>query len=204
MRKRTWTDARLKAGFDQFLAENHRLPRAHEIDDLTNLPSARTIQKYYGGLRTLRQRLGYEETDFGCGTQRSVVTQLVGVRGRQLEQELESQLHERFGSSCVQTEKIFLDRSRVDFYVVTNTGAFGVDIFFPATIRTMQNIINIKMKKYQFFNEPLYLVVANPAIKQVHLNHYARRRKQPFNDNTKLVTLIKFKRILSQYESINT
>ncbi len=201
MRKPEWSDKTLKAGFEKFLKVNGRLPRAHEVDSLPYLPSARTIQKRYGGLKTLRERLGYEETNFGAGEHRSAIAHEVGPRGRELEIVLEEKLQHFFGERSVHTEKIFHGKQRVDFYVFSLSGNFGVDIFFPATVRTMQNNINIKMKKYQFFIEPLYLVVANPAINQRELNRYAKNRRVPFNETIKLVTLNKFIRTLSEYEA---
>jgi hypothetical protein len=200
MRKPVWTDEKIKAGFDTFRKAHDRLPRAHEIDALPYLPSSRAIQKRFGGLAALRERLGYTDTHFGTGAHRSEIAHLVGPRGRQLEIELEAQLQTRFGERSVHTEKVFHGKQRVDFYVYTLSGNFGADIFFPATVRTMQNNINIKMKKYQYFTEPLYLVVANPDISQRELNTYARSRKEPFGEQTELVTLNKFMRLLRDYE----
>jgi hypothetical protein len=200
MRKPKWSDQKLKVGFEKFRKVHHRLPRAHEVDTLPYLPSARTIQKRYGGLKALRERLGYTDTDFGAGGFRSEIAHTVGTRGRQLEIELEVALRDIFGEQSVQTEKVFNGRQRVDFYIYTPSGNFGVDVFFPATLRTMQNNINIKMKKYQYFTEPLYLVVANPEIRQDQLNRYTQNRKEPFNETTTLLTQENFLTEIQKYE----
>ncbi|MAZ29774.1 hypothetical protein CL655_00630 [bacterium] len=201
MRKRVWTDDKLKAGFDAFIAEHGRLPSSHEVDTYHLLPTARSIQKRCGGLVALRERLGYTDTHLGTGAHRSAIAYEVGIRGRQLEIELEVQLQERFGERSVHTEKIFNGKQRVDFYVYTKSGVFGADIFFPATTRTMQNNINIKMKKYQHFTEPLYLVVANPEITQTQLDTYTQNRKEPFSENISLLTQENFMTEIENYEA---
>ena len=202
MRKPVWTDEKIKAGFDIFLAEHQRLPRAHEIDALAYLPAARTIQKRFGGLAALRERLGYEDVHFGKGSHRSEIAHEVGQRGRLLETEVEQTLQEHFGAPSVHTEKVFNGKYRIDFYITTDAENFGVDVFFPATIRTMQSSINIKIRKYQFFTEPLYLVVANPLISQTQLDQYTKRRKEPFLETTSLLTYENFLDTIKHYETL--
>lgn len=200
---RGWTDAKIKAGFEQFYAEHKRLPRAHEIDELSYLPSSRAIQKRFGGLAALRERLGYDEVHFGQGIHRSEIAHAVGKRGRQLEIDVEQKLVELFGERSVHTEKIFYGKHRVDFYVFTQSGNFGVDVFYPSTVRTMQNNVNIKMKKYQYYTEPLYFVVANEEITQTQLNQYAQNRRNPFTENIKLLTLKNFMKEIKVYKAYN-
>jgi hypothetical protein len=48
-----WNNENIKAGFDRFITENGRLPTAYEIDDCSYLPSARQIQRRFGGLSNL-------------------------------------------------------------------------------------------------------------------------------------------------------
>lgn len=197
---RGWTDEKLKAGFERFLTDHNRLPTAAEIDELDYLPASRTIQKRFGGLKSLRERLGYRETHFGAGLYRSAIAHEVGPRGRNLEIELEQELHNHFGARSVHTEKVFNGKQRVDFYVYSLSGNFAADVFFPGTFRTMQNNVNIKMKKYQHFTEPLYLVVANPDILQTDLDHYSINRREPFNENTVLLTYSAFLEKIKEYE----
>jgi hypothetical protein len=200
MRKPVWTDEKLKVGFDTFLAEHGRLPKASEIDQVPYLPTSRAIQKRFGGLPALRERLGYEDTNFAIGEHRSQIAYEVGPRGRQLEIELELELQERFGERSVHTEKVFYGKQRVDFYVYTLSGQFGVDVFFPATIRSMQNNVNIKMKKYQHFTKPLYLVVANPELTQPELDAYATNKVKSFSEAVSLLTLTSFRKQIEQYK----
>lgn len=196
-----WTDEKLKEGFEAFNAEHGRLPSSHEVDLYPLLPTARSIQKRYGGLVALRKRLGYEDTHFGAGKFRSAIAHKVGARGRQLEIELETELQIQFGERSVHTEKIFHGKQRVDFYVYTTDGVFGVDVFFPATLRNLQNNTNIKMKKYCNFIEQLYLAVANKEITQAELDNYASNRREPFSENISLLTQEKFMTEIKKYKA---
>lgn len=55
MRKIIWTEEKIKIGFDRFFQENGRLPRSHEIDNLSYLPSSRLIQIKFNGLENYVQ-----------------------------------------------------------------------------------------------------------------------------------------------------
>src|SRR3989344_1797231 len=142
----SWTAEKIKAGFDRFQREHGRLPTAVEIDALPYLPSSRWIQLSFGGLEKLRSLLGYEHAHFGKGTFRSDIAHRVNTRGRREELALESVLKDSFGEMLVHTEKIFgMGKNRVDFYVYSPDGNFGIDIFYPETVKTMQSNVNIKM-----------------------------------------------------------
>jgi len=195
--KPIWTEEKIKQGFEKFRTSNGRLPKANEIDKLDYLPSSRAIQKRFGGLEALRGALGYKNTHFGKGVHRSKIATVSGQRSRELEADLEKFLHEHFGLDAVQTELAFHGKHRIDFYITTTEDKFGVDIFYAQTIRTLQSSVNIKMKKYDYFCKPLYLVVANDAITQTHLNAYSKNKELPFPDNVSFVTLTGFKKLIS-------
>lgn len=57
----TWTQEKLKIAFERYIAEYGRLPTAPEVDLTDYLPSSRQIQRSFGGLKKLRQALGYED-----------------------------------------------------------------------------------------------------------------------------------------------
>lgn len=188
-RKPIWTPQKIKKGFNQFINENGRLPKATEIDKLSYLPSSRMIQKRFGGLEKLRQELGFNVTHFGKGKHRSQIAKVVGRRGRQLEIDLEKELQNKYGELHVHTEKTFYGKQRVDFYIYCDRGNFGIDIFYPNTLATLQSNVNIKMKKYQNFTLPLYLVMANPSFTQKQLDDYTHNKKNTLPENVKLITL---------------
>jgi len=191
-RKTLWTKEKIKAGFDTFRRERGRLPTAPEIDTLDYLPSSRLIQQKFVGLESLRFSLGYDECHFGKGDYRSKIANLVNNRGRDSERKLENILRVRFGEVFVHTKKTFGNtKNRVDF-VYSPSGNFGVDVFYPETLQSMQNNVNIKVPKYRDFDEKLYLVVSNPNIEQTELYKYLLHKKKPHPRNIVFLTLASF------------
>lgn len=188
MRKRTWNEQTIKDGFERFLKEHGRLPTGHEIDTLSYLPSSRWIQLRFGGLEQVRSRLGYTLTHFGKGEARSVIAARVNARGRNEEISIEKILRKQFGEVFVHTEKMF-DRSknRVDFFVYSPDGNFGIDVFYPDTIYTLQSSLNIKQQKYKTFPHQLFLAVTNIKFTQLDLDACAATKSKPLPNNMRLL-----------------
>lgn len=194
-----WSEEKIKAGFDIFIKEHQRLPTAAEIDESPHLPSSRAIQKRYGGLVVLREKLGYAKHHFGRGDARSEIALAAKARNDAVRTELESWLLEQFGIPAVTVEYTYLGKYRVNFYIQTDSGNFAVDVFFAKTIRTLQSNINLKMKKYHCFEKPLYLVSANPEISTRQISTYCKRRKSPLPEHIQLLSLQKFKTLIQKY-----
>ena len=189
--KLQWSVEQIKKGFETFRNEHGRLPLAPEIDKLDYLPSSRQIQRKFGGLEQLRKVLGYEDTHFGKGSFRSKIATRTGVRGRDAELALEKILREKFGEVFVHTERIFDDsKNRIDFYIYSLDGNFGIDIFFTETMKDLQKNINIKIDKYKTFPHRLYLVVGTNIFSQVELDEYSNlKRKALPTVETRIVNL---------------
>ncbi len=198
-----WTLANIKAGFDKFILEEGRLPTAHEIDNTNFLPSSRQIQRGFGGLKRLRQDLGYEDIDFGSGENRSASATKSSIRGLKSEQELEIELIHQFGELYVHTEKRYgRQGSRLDFMVFTPEGNIGIDIFYPNTIRTLQSNVNIKIPKYLDFPKsvPLYFVCANLELSEDDIEYAAMHMgKMRLIPRLRVTGLVEFRNILAHY-----
>ncbi|MDO8552203.1 MAG: hypothetical protein Q7S01_01585 [bacterium] len=185
-----WTVDKIKEGFERFKNEHGRLPRALEIDQLEYLPSSRNIQKRFGGLARLRKQLGYSDVHFGKGSFRSEIASRVKDRGRKTELALEKVLRDRFGEVFVHTEKFFeSSKNRVDFYVYSPDGNFGIDVFYTDTMRYLKSNINIKMGKYRNFPIELFLVTANESLRQDDIDRYAITKLKPLPKTTRIVTM---------------
>lgn len=185
-----WTIEKIKEGFNKFHIENGRLPTAPEIDQLVYLPSSRQIQRKFGGLEKLRAVLGYKDTNFGKGEYRSQIAYRTNKKGREIELELEKILREKFNDVFVHTERIFDDsKNRVDFYVYSPSGNFGIDVFYTDTIKDLQKNINIKIDKYLHFPHELYLVVANSKFMQSELDAYSNVKTKKLPPNVSIITI---------------
>lgn len=162
-----WTDEMLKAGFERYVKENGRLPTAYEIDDTEYLPSARQIQRRFGGVSQLRKELGYGDVHFGKGDHRGDRSKVTGLRGGNAEDALETLLVNKFGELFVQSEKRFGEnRNRVDFVVYAENAVIGIDVFATDDKRTIIKNVAVKIPKYVSFPSdiPLYFVVWTKSI----------------------------------------
>jgi hypothetical protein len=196
--KNVWNERSLKEGFDRFYKENGRLPIAPEIDKLGYLPSSRHIQRKYGGLKNLRKKLGYKDTDFGSGFYRQAISSRVNKDGRDAEFELEKLLIAKFHEVFVHTEKIFdhATKNRVDFFIYSPSGNFGIDIFHTQTFKDLQKNVNIKVDKYKHFQNELYLVVANDNFSQDSINAYITGKRKLLPAEARVLNLKSFLQII--------
>lgn len=202
-----WTKEKIQTGFDRFFKENGRLPTAPEIDECDYLPSSRSIQRSFGGLRKLREDLGYEDTDFGVGKFRSALATKAGNSGLQAEVRLEKILTKLFGQVFVHTQRRYGDgKSRFDFVVYAKDVSFGVDVFSTSTTRDMQKNINLKMDRYGDFknNSILYFVVSSNKLTSSDVRNSVRNMgKLVGRDNIFVVHEDEFIKDLGSYQRIN-
>lgn len=144
-----WSKEKIKVGFERFLLENGRLPTASEVDEYEYLPTARSIQRSFGGLVKLREELGYDEHHFGKGEYRVSIAKRVGKRGFDAEDHLEKILVLQFGEIYVHVQKGYgSGRSRFDFVVYARGHTIGIDVFSSDSRQNIQKNIHLKLKKY--------------------------------------------------------
>ncbi len=187
--KKEWSSEKIKDGFERFRSLYNRLPTSPEIDSLDYLPSSRQIQRKFGGLEKLRRDLGYHNTHFGKGLYRSEIAHKSNNEGRKGEIELERILRDKFGEVFVHTEKIFdLSKNRVDFFIYTPDGNFGIDVFHTETRKDLNKNINIKLDKYANFNKKLYFVVSGNIFSQPDIDAILSLKKRTM-ENISLVNL---------------
>lgn len=203
---KNWTFDNLRDGFMYFFELNGHYPSAYEIDRFPYLPTSRSIQRSFGGLESLRTQLGYD-SHLGKGKYRSVISSRVNQRGREVELELQRVLNDHFGKMFVHAEHYSNDKnkSRLDFFIYSPDGNFGVDVFYPDTFYTFVANINIKEKKYRFSKEKIYLVVSNTSIEQAEIDRFVRDKKNPLMANIFILTMAKFlniARLQSKYIAV--
>ncbi len=197
--KGTYSIKEIKNGFERFFQENDHYPTAPEIDGCDYLPSARQIQRNYGGLPKLRKLLGLPDIHFGIGKFRSKIAHSRNKIGFDAERGLEKILIEHFGEPFVHIEKPIntLGRQRFDFFVYAEDLKFGVDVFYSETERDVQKNINIKIDNYRDTIVPIYFVLANNNIPQAALDKIvSSKSKKPLPLNIKLLTLENFMKLI--------
>ncbi len=161
-----WTKDQVIAGLLKFYEEFGRFPKASEINAYPYLPTARSIQRNFGGIQTLKDELGIKE-DYHKGKYRSELMVQVNDRGREIEEKLGSTLVRRFSEICVHREfPLTGGRQRLDFVVYSKEGRFGIDVFFAESRHSLQTNIQIKQSRYDAFSDQLLLVCGNEDICQ--------------------------------------
>jgi hypothetical protein len=146
--------------------------------DVDYLPNRKFIERDFGGLEKLRKELGYVDTHFGKKSKfRSEIAHKANTNGRNIELSLERMLKDKFGEVFIHTEKIFdTTKNRVDFYVYSSSGNFGIDVFGTETMHNLQSNMSAKLKKYSKFKEKLFFVVVSESFSQDDLDNYIKRK----------------------------
>lgn len=200
-----WTMEKMRFGFEDFYKTNNRWPTADEIDKYKILPSSRQIQRKWGGLKKLREKLGIPILDYTSGSARSDISRLVGARGKASEAELQKFLVSYFGEVFVHIEKPFDTRRHyVDFFVYAKNYSFGVDAFFPATLSNLGNIIVIKQNNYEQIPFDVYFVSMNPEISQDDIGRLMLNKKKKLNSKISVVSFNQLKKVVMQFEPLES
>lgn len=184
-RQNPWKLDELKAGLEHFLKEHKRYPTATEVDAYRYLPSARSIERSFGGLVGLRRKLGLSDThDYRFGEYSSKRAHLINTRAHATERLVYDYLVKKFGKEFVHREYFFTDdhRTRADFFIYDDGKGFCVDVFYPASPRNVSGCLNIKLKKYaglgHYLEYPIIFLQMNEAIPQERLEALLKAKKR--------------------------
>lgn len=207
-----WTIEKIKEGFEKFYEPNKRYPTAYDVDDFEFLPSARQIQRRFGGLVNLRKELGLAVENYGNGEERSGLVASFNIRGRQYENIIYILLKEHFDEKFIHIEKPtvkenhtngYNSKDRYDFYVYAKPRNFAIDVFGTNAARGVVNIMNIKEKKYRKINseENLYFIYFGNNIDKGKIESWMLTRKNKFPENWRIIDIEDFKNELLMYTS---
>ena len=194
-KQKPWTLEELKAGLEAFYKEHQHYPTATEVDKYPYLPSARSIERQFGGLVKLRQelRLG-ENFDFRTGEHSTHRAQTINKRAHITEAKVYEFLIGRFGKEFVHREYFFTDdhRTRADFFVYDAGKGFCVDVFYPDSPKNLTGCLNVKLIKYArmrpFADYPVVFLQMNETISQERLDGLVKTKKKPLGADRHLMT----------------
>lgn len=167
-----WKLEEIRAGFQDFFEKNGHYPTTPEIDTYPYLPSARSIERSFGGAVQLRKTLGIDsQADFRTGAHSSARAHMINTRAHLVEEEVYVFLKEYFGKQFVHREYFFLDdkRTRADFFVYDSESGFCVDVFYPSDRRNLIGCLNSKLAKYvghQMNQYPVLFLQMNKELTQ--------------------------------------
>jgi hypothetical protein len=168
--QKPWKLEELKAGLENFFKKNGRYPTATEVDEYQYLPSSKSIQRAFGGLVSLRQKLGLDgQSDFRSGEHSRVRAIKINQRAGKTEKGVHDYLIDIFGKEFVHREFFFTDdrRTRSDFFIYDSRNGFCVDVFYPNDRRNLIGCLNSKLQKYktdEMKQYPIIFLQMNPEI----------------------------------------
>lgn len=173
MTKINWTQNRLEYGFERFHEENGHYPSCVEIDDCDYLPTVRSIQNRFGGVKDLRKlmSLAKKAPDYNSGKERSKTAKKAALRANDYEEEYYNYLITKFPEVYVHEHKVLRNNGKkadVDFYIYypDDQGGIGIDLFYAKDLRSLYGQVAIKQKKYDELGRAVYLVCMNDNISQ--------------------------------------
>lgn len=194
-----WTLDNVLFGFRKFLDEHKRWPTVYEIDTIPYLPSIRTLQRSFGGIKNVRQKLGVsiDESDLTKGKHRSETTTMILSRGWGFEKEVYRFLVKKFFEPYVHNQsRVYVTEEKflvLDFLVYHQQGKFTVDVFYPNERKqNFSSNINAKFRSYKDFPYKVFLVVGNPNISDEEINDNTKNAKIPRNTSATLLSYRSF------------
>ena len=207
--QKPWKLEELKAGLEDFFSKYKRYPTASEIDAYPYLPSARSIERSFGGLVTLRNKLGLDtQYDLRTGVYSSNRARKINKRGNMVEKDVYNYLSELFGIEFVHREYFFLDdkRTRADFFVYDSSEGFCVDVFYPSDKRNLTGCLNSKIDKYQnpYMNQyKTIFLQMNREIDQNTMDILIKNKKKKLPQGLSLMSWDTFKEFCSKRKPLN-
>lgn len=204
-----WNKENIKEGIDRYFTDNGRMPTARDFDETVYLPSARQIQRAYGGLVALRTSLGYAETDFTKGDLRAAIAVSANKRGLSAEDYFEPLLVEKFGEPFVHVQKRYYKGSkcRYDFLIYAKDIVFGIDIFTTDRVNYIEKNIRHKISRYK--NAPkdlvIYFVLVGKDFTPEHVNVSASSISELKNHSNMIPMYeLDFIELISKYSPLTT
>jgi hypothetical protein len=194
--------ATIKKGFERFLNDYGHYPTVVEIDDCEYLPTSKTLQRNYGGVKILRRRLELDVQDYGRGSHRSNIAFRGNKRSFHQETLLKEYLVDRFGEVCVHEEVKWQGRLRLDFVVYTKNFRIAIETITSESIRSAFKNLNLKESRYGNFPYSLFIVLMSKDIKQARLNKRLARKTKPLPEEWFFLTFSSFKKKCDNFEPL--
>ncbi len=200
--KRKWTIKKIGAGIELFRTEYGRYPVAGDFDTADYLPSARHIQRMFGGLVDLRKKLKLKgQENFTKGS----YSHDRSIHLRETHQKIQKKLREILLQSYSldeihQNSPIDDGRCTLDFKPSNEAQNCAVEGFYSKDDRVLIGCIRSRLQKYAKIKKrdfPIYLVSMNPQISQNRIDRYVQGRAEKLPQKIYVLSIISFKEKLS-------
>ena len=184
-----------------FYQKNNRYPTVLEFNHKNLLPSARLIQRNYGGVQKFRELMDLEVINYTKGQPRIDTMKIISKRAKDYEQELYILLYNKFHKP---KEGFVVEREPVISGVDPENDVYGykradvginnfnvprdkqkkstyIDFFYASTKESLFGCVNIKNKKIKGIVplKDIIYVSINPEFSQEDINSFTLPKKSP-------------------------
>jgi len=207
--QKAWKVEEIEVGLKHFFEEYQRYPTSTEIDKYKYLPSAKSIQRSFGGLVIIRKKLNLEKNcDFRTGEYSSKRSFTINKRSNIIEKSVYDFLVNHYDKPFVHREYFFTDdkRTRTDFFVYDSKDGFCVDVFYPSDKRNLIGCLNNKLNKYsQIYMRqyPVIFLQMNLDIDQNILDRIIKNKKRKLLEGQYLMSWDTFMQFCKNREHFN-
>lgn len=169
---------------DQFKAIHGHYPSSIELDKSDFLPSAKTVQRKFGGLKKLKQELGIDEP---------VLRQKLDINNFHSKVDIMTILSKKYQPEAIQR---FPDELNVELKINVNKSVSNniahnityIDFLYPSDKKSFIGCVNAKQNKLGFFEEGrILLIVMNKHISQKDIDTFMETKKNKMPDNIKVL-----------------
>jgi hypothetical protein len=192
-----WSLENIIDGFEYFLELNGHYPGTQEIDGFQYLPTSRTIQRSFGGVVAVKKQLNLKGPHkLSEGETRSNKAREADVRARIYEEEFYNFLVSHVPEMRVHEHKMIRPgQTACDFFIYTEEhNGFVVDLFYAQDLISLNNVLNIKIKKYLDVKYQTYfVVVGNDKIIQSEIDAKVLNKKNILPRHISVMTEVSFK-----------
>jgi hypothetical protein len=193
----SWTLENIKDGLEYYFDVHGRYPNSREFNSFEYLPSPKTAERKFGGLKKLRELLQLTgPTDFTKGEVRSESATRNTSRAKIYEKDFFEYLTSHIPEVRVHEHKVIRPSGvNSDFFIYTSDkSGVVIDLFYAQDLRTALNVINIKLPKYREVQFPvLFILVGNSQVSQLELDTICNNRKSKIPKHISILTEEYFK-----------
>lgn len=188
----------IKEEFENFFKEKGRYPTTQEIDQSKVMPSSRSMQRRFGGVKKVRELLGLPIHDYTKGESRSAKAKLCMERGSATEDKCLEILTTRFPIQTIHQQAGFGDSFRTDFLIYNKTKNFYIDVFYTENVNNLNSILNIKFHKYSIIKDFPVLFVCEGLLSE-DIKYKTKNKKNYFPENFQVISLSELQEVIQSY-----
>lgn len=190
----------------RFKQENGYYPNTRDFDETEYLPSAKTIQRSFGGIRKIKSDMGLPVGDWDGRSSKAnqLKTSLSMKKSDKQEKEIYNYLVNMFGIRNIHRESPYTADSKIrsDFTIYYHPSIdykIAIDIFYPDYMTSLAGCINSKLGKIDFSKLDYEILMVNMNKKfDKFIDEKMEKRKTKLPSNVRIISKINLIKILAE------